>query len=238
MRRRRQRHRIGFTLIELLVVMAIISLLITLLAPSLGNVRDRARSLACKTHLRQLGFALYAYAGDHQGAVPPRSYLGYRRENPEPGIRQSWHARLIYFGYLGGDSDVFYCPAFPPYNRANTSRNPALQQGDVYGMRVWTQPGESFENAHIDRQLSWIRVPSDFFLLVDSIWLIWMTQGYGIYPGNLSLNNQRIRITHGESANTLFADGSVADRNAAYFQNLHTHQGEYGMDSIFYVWPE
>jgi prepilin-type N-terminal cleavage/methylation domain-containing protein/prepilin-type processing-associated H-X9-DG protein len=45
----------GFTLIELLVVLAIMSLLIALLAPSLAHARSSSRTAKCGSNLHQLG---------------------------------------------------------------------------------------------------------------------------------------------------------------------------------------
>jgi prepilin-type N-terminal cleavage/methylation domain-containing protein len=42
----------GFTLIELLVVVAIISVLIAILLPSLGRVKETARRTVCASNLR------------------------------------------------------------------------------------------------------------------------------------------------------------------------------------------
>lgn len=57
----------AFTLIELLVVIAIIAVLISLLLPSLAGARDAARTLRCKSNLRQYGVAFHAYSGANQG---------------------------------------------------------------------------------------------------------------------------------------------------------------------------
>ncbi len=55
----------GFTLIELLAVVAIIALLTGILSPSLGSVRQRARSVLCGLNLKQLGLAASVYEEAH-----------------------------------------------------------------------------------------------------------------------------------------------------------------------------
>jgi prepilin-type N-terminal cleavage/methylation domain-containing protein/prepilin-type processing-associated H-X9-DG protein len=60
----------GFTLIELLTVIGIISLLLSVLAPSLMKARDASRSVVCLGNLRQMAVAAENYVLSHQGYYP------------------------------------------------------------------------------------------------------------------------------------------------------------------------
>ena len=60
----------GFTLVELLVVIAIIGLLVAMLLPALGSVRESARGSICKSNLKQLSLAVQTYEAG-RGHFPP-----------------------------------------------------------------------------------------------------------------------------------------------------------------------
>jgi len=60
------RRRSGFTLIELLTVIAIITLLIGILTPSLNRARDEAKKAAIKAQLNAVGTGLEMFQNDQQ----------------------------------------------------------------------------------------------------------------------------------------------------------------------------
>ena len=91
--------RLAFTLVELLVVMAIVAILASLLLPSLGAAKARARTVQCQSNLRQLGLALESYTTD-TGRYPRLHTAAFT---------YAWPGDLL--GHLSGSVGVFRCPS-------------------------------------------------------------------------------------------------------------------------------
>ncbi len=77
----------GFTLIELLVVIAILSLLMSILLPSLSRARRVAQRTVCASNVRQLAMANLGYSAENRGYFVPAAEdmltIG--------GNRKRWH---------------------------------------------------------------------------------------------------------------------------------------------------
>lgn len=63
---RRKMKKKGFTLVELLVVIAIIAMLLAILMPALGKVRQMAMRLICGTNISGIGKAILLYSNDDE----------------------------------------------------------------------------------------------------------------------------------------------------------------------------
>lgn len=110
------RHPIGaFTLIELVTLIAIIAILVSLLLPSLGRSKAKARDAACVNNLRQLGIATRVYADDHQDRLPTAEILPTQPIDPTHPLPRICDVLSRYVGRNGGTNAnwamIFRCPA-------------------------------------------------------------------------------------------------------------------------------
>ena len=62
----------GFTLVELLVVIAVVSVLIATLLPSMSQAKEHAWIVRCASNQHNIGIALATYGTDNKGMLPIR----------------------------------------------------------------------------------------------------------------------------------------------------------------------
>lgn len=106
----------AFTLIELLVVISIIALLLSVLVPSLGKAKEKAKQLICKTNLRGIGISILLYLDDYEGKTYPDHGNRYEWFDPATGQELEPDSDDAYWGLAykdyAEDPKVFGCPTF------------------------------------------------------------------------------------------------------------------------------
>lgn len=95
----------GFTLVELLVVITIIGILMGLMLPAVGGVREAARQLTCRNNIKQLAYAVQSHSGSHNGRYPTGGYNEYDMGNRHLGtdVNQpgGWVFNIMDYADLG-----------------------------------------------------------------------------------------------------------------------------------------
>ncbi|MFN3167633.1 MAG: DUF1559 domain-containing protein [Phycisphaeraceae bacterium] len=110
----------AFTLIEMLVVISIIALLIAILLPVLGSMRQSAKFMQCINHIKQFSIAQHAYTRDYDGYVVHPNWGegsdGWLYAGPSTGgknLQQMLEIRENGFlwQYMNREGSVYRCPA-------------------------------------------------------------------------------------------------------------------------------
>ena len=108
------RRKRAFTLIELLVVISIIAVLMSILMPALGKVKEQARKVICGSNQRSCVQPMYIYANDNNSKMPLFDFGG--DTNPDNDDAGRWLQDVPYAATemildSGGTRELFYCPS-------------------------------------------------------------------------------------------------------------------------------
>ena len=173
----------GFTLIELLVVISIIAMLLGILVPTIGKVKQIAKSTVCKVNLRSASIALKMYLDDSRNIMPPACRYPSLKVNDKEPIAE-------FLGpYLSGGKSL-KCPADNGKMREDYSETYFSSEQSSY---EYLQPlgGKKVEKSFLTNK--W-----DF-----SIQEVHVLYDYDSFHG------ERRKLG---SVNYLYADGHVGDR--------------------------
>lgn len=189
-----------FTLIELLVVVAIIGILASILLPSLGRARDKAKQAVCMSNQKQCGIALFSYGTTYNSLTA--------KDERNGGAKSYWAGLLVHLEYLNDDIKGLRCPSYPPYEITGYNH--------TFGINFWSHTGDNNETNDIHKKAGSgnnsvfidhykIATPTEFVLLVDSTTIGGTKQAH--WAQSKSNGTSGAHVRHGEKANTLFADG-------------------------------
>ena len=93
------------------MVISIIALLIAILLPVLGNARDSANDMNCKSNLHQLGIAQFAYAGDNKGQFTmARRWVWTNNGSYSDPTNINTVRDGELFPYVNDSTEIYLCP--------------------------------------------------------------------------------------------------------------------------------
>jgi prepilin-type processing-associated H-X9-DG protein/prepilin-type N-terminal cleavage/methylation domain-containing protein len=240
----------GFTLIELLVVISVIVLIMAILMPSLNRAREQARTINCRSNLKNIGLAFMEYAIQNDEQLPPlgdTDPLTGGGSDPRRYVGKHWYERLAETGLVpDGSVKSGEPPVFANYTegiwRCPTVKRTQIYAeswratwGGGYGVNQWLM---NYENRRGSPKLSRIRNAASAFLVGDcgrpmgdgtfnySTWC----KLYPFMPFDLRKTgnpNEQPACRHNGRGNVAFVDGHTGD---ATFNEFDTNKGNILID--------
>ncbi len=165
-----------FTLIELLVVIAIISIIMAIMLPTLGGIKDRAYTISCKSNLKNIGTQTYSFFLDNNNKMLPSVHV-----TNDGATEYSWVVKLNNSHMKR--KDIFLCPAlsvdeaFTPHGASHFDDSVKKASYVMNTIHKWadatisTPKGKSFgfgKNAENSCSYQRIKNPAEKIYITDS----------------------------------------------------------------------
>lgn len=215
----------GFTLIELLVVVAIISLLVSILLPSLTKAKVLAKAAVCASNQRSMFLVQQMYAQDNGRYAPACdiNIVAANRIEPYAGtelICDYWAPAGTQYNYA-----PFLCPFEEPavITTAAHGATPPTIPGNYrpFGWNVYLGYKDAFRN-YPSLSLGDITQPSNTVGWADDY-----RHGMIFKPDEPYFTLMKIHLRHGQDdaylASELFTDDSLTTSNTATSAFLDGH---------------
>lgn len=212
----------GFSLLELQVVVGLLLLLLAMLLPAVGSVRERGRAVACAASMRQIGLLLQVYSTSNQ------DWALRDEAHPLTGLSTSWVRTTRALLGHNDPPDAQYPFLLPPVRAMICPSNPLQDVPTTYLANAmhFTDHGATGAFTILMTKRNHIRNPSNVPYLLESRTLFYQSiqsegELNGVYYAafhDVWHTNQyhearaaRMTLTrHGASgSNALMFDGSV-----------------------------
>ena len=218
----------AFTLIELLIVIAIISVLASLLLPTLSNAKEQARRVQCMSNQRQLALTWLIYSEDNREALVANAWVTAGGDTNTPRWVQGQFAyapdsleekfltdpRYALFAPYLRTKGVYKCPSERKFLR-NGSRNlPTLRSYSLnWFLGGGDTPPDWPQKKYQVHKLSALRNPSPVrclvFLDVNSDSICWPLFQVDTGVGLAAKMKMFPATFHGKGSVLAFADGHI-----------------------------
>jgi prepilin-type N-terminal cleavage/methylation domain-containing protein/prepilin-type processing-associated H-X9-DG protein len=208
----------AFTLIELLTVIAIIGILAAIIIPTVGKVRDTARSAQCISNMRQVGQGILLYAQANKDTLPGPLFgaQGPRFFTNSTGNHGSLAVYVAPFitsvsGVSGTQQrqQMFECPAWltatPDINGPSMQMNLKPRNWLNGSTQVWPfgdANTSTLQPVNISRISGFPTSQTWMMVEVDKVWVTSTPVGWS--------NQIPDKEVHGSGRNCLYYDGHVA----------------------------
>ena len=226
----------GFTLIELLVVIAIISLLVSILLPSLNRAKDLAKGVQCLGNVRNTVQISMMYASEHDNRFLPAYDLnvapGPEWQCPVWGGFTRWMMPL--YPDFATNREIWSCPMMEEINRGNYDTAPQgigpeyheeFFSAFAYGINVEAHPARGWNwnpASTFYRDLG--DIDGDEMFFIDSLYSL-PGENFESMFAFKSLRNggayvrSAPQIRHVDKANAGFHDGHAEPVGAAWLED-------------------
>ena len=167
----------AFTLIELLVVISIIALLLAILMPALGRVKEKAKQVVCASRLHSIGNAIFLYASQNNDSLLPFG-AGAKSATEEMPLHFMYYhipthsapytgfAGLGYLyatGIIETASDTIFCPSAKTYGSGANYAKRMNSNGDPsHWNYVGPDGDEDRRLLNEDSGFSWVNLRSNY----------------------------------------------------------------------------
>lgn len=217
----------GFTLIELLVVIAIISILATILLPSLSSAGILAKNIACISNQRAISTSIQMYSTDNSGYYPVSYMLPVSYLNTHMSLLLQYGIEPVEGHYVcPADETPFHGARQIDVGAANIEGDYSYNYNLFFGGQRFYPGNSMFRPRRVDD----VPFPAKQLLLLDGEvggnWY-WFTS---INDYNIASSRHAIGSAQ-TGFNITLADGANVSVTLPKVTNLESQGGDY------YVWP-